>query len=100
MLMRSSDGCPVCNVAVPPALPADFVRDIEAMAHLHDRQPAFLAPEAYDAWLDPATPAADVQALLGRNLDDDLQFHRADRGVNASNRTDKPHDDASMVNPL
>ena len=44
--------------------------------------------------------AEEVKPLLGRNLDGDLQFHRVDRRVNSSNRTDKPNDDASMVNPL
>jgi putative SOS response-associated peptidase YedK len=29
----------------------------EPMAELHDRQPAIVAPEVYDAWLNPATPA-------------------------------------------
>lgn len=70
------------------------------MAQLHDRQPAILAPDVYDAWLDPATPTADVKPLLARNLDGDLQFHRVDRRVNASSRADKPNDDASMIGPV
>ena len=73
------------------------------MHQIHDRQPAILAPDAYDAWLDPQTLAAEVKPLLDRNLDGDLQFHRVDRTVNSSNRTDKPNDDASMIgaiNPL
>ena len=72
----------------------------EPMAQLHDRQPAILAPEAYDAWMDPATPAADVKPLLANNLDGDLQFHRVNRRVNASRKTDKPNDDASMIGPI
>jgi hypothetical protein len=28
----AGDPCPVCNVAEPPALPDDFIRDIEADA--------------------------------------------------------------------
>ena len=70
------------------------------MTQLHDRQPAILAPDAYDAWLDPETPPADVKPLLSSNLDGELQFHRVDRKVNASNRTDKSNDDASMIGPL
>jgi putative SOS response-associated peptidase YedK len=70
------------------------------MAERHDRQPAILAPEVYDAWLNAETPADEVKPLLSKNLDGDLQFHRVDRKVNASNRTDKPNDDASMIGPL
>jgi hypothetical protein len=36
--------------------------------------PAILDPAAYDAWLDPATPAGYVKQLLGRNLDRTLEF--------------------------
>ena len=62
---------------------------------------AILAPEAYDAWLDPETPAEDLKPLIGdKNLDGELQFHRVDRRVNASGRTDKPNDDASMIGPI
>jgi putative SOS response-associated peptidase YedK len=35
-----------------------------AMASIHDRMPVILAPEAYGRWLDPATPPAELQALL------------------------------------
>ncbi|WP_353843110.1 SOS response-associated peptidase family protein [Mesorhizobium sp.] len=34
------------------------------MANLHDRQPIILDPAAYDAWLDPATPASAAKDLL------------------------------------
>ena len=68
------------------------------MRQLHDRQPAILDPAVYDAWLDPATP--EPKALLDRNLDGELQFHRVGREVNSTkDRSDK----ASMIeqfNPL
>lgn len=70
------------------------------ISEIHDRQPLILAPEAYDAWLDTATPVADVKLLLATNLDGELQFYRVDRKVNASSRTDKPNDDASMIEPI
>jgi putative SOS response-associated peptidase YedK len=38
----------------------------EPMARLHDRQPVILAPEVYDAWLDPATPAGDLKQGVAR----------------------------------
>jgi len=47
----------------------------DPMKQIHDRQPVILDPGAYDAWLDPETPAAEVKPLLARNLDGDLQFH-------------------------
>ena len=31
---------------------------------IHHRMPVILAPEAFAAWLDPATPGAQAQALL------------------------------------
>ena len=88
-------GVTSCTIITMPAA--------EPMTQLHDRQPAILAPDAYDAWLDPATPAGEVKPLLGRNLDGQLEFHRVDRKVNASSRADKPNDAAAMiglVNPL
>lgn len=36
----------------------------ELMAPIHDRMPVILARAAWNAWLDPATPAADAKALL------------------------------------
>jgi putative SOS response-associated peptidase YedK len=55
----------------------------EPMNKLHDRQPIILNPAAYDAWLDPATPAAVAKALLAHNLDGELQFRRVSRAVNS-----------------
>jgi putative SOS response-associated peptidase YedK len=56
----------------------------EPMQQLHDRQPVILPEAAYDAWLDPQTPAADAKALLTvRNLDRELQFLRVSRAVNS-----------------
>ncbi|RWE84152.1 MAG: hypothetical protein EOS49_21790 [Mesorhizobium sp.] len=54
------------------------------MANLHDRQPIILDPAAYDAWLDPATPASAAKDLLRRDLGGQLQFNRVDRQVNLS----------------
>jgi len=73
----------------------------EPMMQLHDRQPAILASEAYDAWLDPETPTQELKPLVeARNLDGALEFHRVDRRVNASSRTDKPNGDALMIGPV
>lgn len=89
---NSKLGITSCTIITMPAA--------APITELHDRQPAILAPVAYDAWLDPSTPAAEIKPLLARNLDGDLQFHRVDRGVNASNRKDKPNDHSAMVEPV
>jgi putative SOS response-associated peptidase YedK len=34
------------------------------MAPIHDRMPVLLAPERYDAWFDPRTPAPALQDLM------------------------------------
>ena len=34
------------------------------VARIHDRMPVLLAPDAYEAWLAPATAPKDLQALL------------------------------------
>ncbi len=44
----------------------------ESMRQFHERMPAILRPDQYDAWLDPATFAADAFALLGSAADDFL----------------------------
>ncbi|MFI2753519.1 SOS response-associated peptidase [Cellulomonas sp. P22] len=36
----------------------------EPLAHIHDRQPLMLRPDAWDAWLDPATGADAAADLL------------------------------------
>jgi putative SOS response-associated peptidase YedK len=51
-------------------------RTAEPMQVLDDRQPVVLSPDVYEAWLDRGTPARDVGALLDRNLDGTLEFHR------------------------
>ncbi|MHA1538357.1 MAG: SOS response-associated peptidase [Alphaproteobacteria bacterium] len=38
--------------------------DLVAKYHAKARMPAILDPDAFAAWLDPATPTADVRALL------------------------------------
>jgi putative SOS response-associated peptidase YedK len=77
-------GITSCTIITMPAA--------EPMRQLHDRQPAILDPAVYDAWLDPATP--EPKALLDRNLDGQLQFHRVSREVNSTkDRADK----ASMI---
>jgi putative SOS response-associated peptidase YedK len=53
------------------------------MNKLHDRQPIILDPAAYEAWLDPATPAKTAKDLLSQSLDGQLQFRHVSRAVNS-----------------
>lgn len=72
----------------------------EPMRQLHDRQPVILDPAVYDAWLDPATPAADAKNHLGRNINGDLQFHRVSRAVNTTKDRADSSDMILPINPL
>jgi hypothetical protein len=55
-----------------------------------DRQPAILAPDAYDAWLDPETPAAG-SSRCWRAISMAIRISIASIArLNSSNRTDKP----------
>ncbi|WP_394885746.1 hypothetical protein ACG873_01430 (plasmid) [Mesorhizobium sp. AaZ16] len=51
-----------------------------------------------EPWLDPATPAAEAKALLGRNLGRELQFVRVGREVNQAKF--KGEECIRPVNPL
>jgi putative SOS response-associated peptidase YedK len=85
-------GVTSCTIITMPAA--------EPMSQLHDRQPAILAPDAYDAWLDPLTPAAEVKPLLDRNFDGALKFHRVSRAVNSTKDRSDSADMVEPVNPL
>ena len=71
----------------------------EPMRQIHDRQPVILDPAAYDAWLDPETPAGSREgAALAHNLDGELQFHRVSRTVNSVKN--QGGDCIEPINPL
>ncbi|WP_431686647.1 SOS response-associated peptidase [Hahella sp. NBU794] len=43
----------------------------DSIRWLHDRMPALLSPDQFDAWVDPATPLSEVRAMLvPRDLSD------------------------------
>jgi len=48
---------------------------------LHDRMPVILSRTNYDKWLDPASPAAELQPLLVACPDNWLAFEPADPNV-------------------
>ena len=54
------------------------------VAPIHDRMPAILDPEGWARWLDPATPLADLQALLVPLPPGRLVHHPVARLVNSA----------------
>ena len=62
---------------------------------LHDRMPVILAPEDYDAWLDPETPKEAAEALLRPCPEDWLEAYPVSTRVNSVR-----NEDASLVEPL
>ena len=59
-----------------------------SLAAIHDRMPVILKPEQYQAWLDPRTPANDIQEIM-RDSRDDIQYYRVSVAVNNA-RNDYP----------
>jgi putative SOS response-associated peptidase YedK len=69
----------------------------ETMRQIHDRQPVILDPDVYDAWLNPEAPPAHAKQLLHENLDEDLEFYRVGRDVNASVKNKLPNESPDMI---
>ncbi len=62
---------------------------------IHHRMPVILAPEAYDAWLDPATPGAEAQALLQPAPSEWFTAYRVSPKINSP-----ANDDPALIAPL
>ncbi|MEO9297177.1 SOS response-associated peptidase [Devosia alba] len=85
-------GVTSCTIITAPAVPE--------IAHLHDRMPVILAPEAYGTWLDTRVQGKDAKALLlDAQIDHMLEFHRVDRAVNSS-RYDGTDTKKPLINSL
>lgn len=68
----------------------------DAVGHIHDRMPVVVAPDALEAWLDPALTDPDaVRGLLSVPAGDDLASHEVSTLVN-SVRNNGPH----LLHPL
>jgi putative SOS response-associated peptidase YedK len=65
------------------------------MQPLHDRMPVVLDESGRDAWLDPATPAAALQALLVPAPEDRLEAWPVSRRVNSPF-----NEDAELLAPV
>jgi putative SOS response-associated peptidase YedK len=57
--------------------------------------PVILAPGAYDAWLDPATPGAEAQALLRPAPSEWFTAYRVSPKINSP-----ANDDPALIEPL
>jgi putative SOS response-associated peptidase YedK len=66
----------------------------EFMQPLHDRMPVVLTEAGQEAWLDPATPLPDLQALLAPAPEDYLEAWPVSRRVNSPF-----NEDPSLVAP-
>lgn len=70
---------------------------VSPISQIHDRMPIILAPEVFDAWLDPSTAVGDLKRILAHHLDGEMQMHRVSRDINSSKFTDRP---SPIVNSL
>jgi putative SOS response-associated peptidase YedK len=62
---------------------------------IHHRMPVILAPGAYEAWLDPATPGAEAQALLRPAPSEWFTAYRVSPKINSP-----ANDDPALIEPL
>lgn len=85
-------GVTSCTIITAPA--------VAHIAHIHDRMPVILEEDAYEAWLDPETPAEELMRLLqDHHLDAQLVFHRVSRQVNTY-KYDGTDTKLPILNPL
>jgi putative SOS response-associated peptidase YedK len=66
-----------------------------SIAHIHDRMPVIVPPEAFDYWLDPKVDALSASAVLQPARDDAIECYEVSRAVN---RTE--NDAPMLVEPL
>lgn len=62
----------------------------EATRHLHPRTPVILTEGAWERWLDPETPDADLRAMMRPPEDDRVEHWPVDRAV-GNTRNDGAH---------
>jgi len=66
-----------------------------SIAHIHDRMPVILAPEAFDFWLDPKVDAQSASAVIQPAPDDSIEHYEVSRAVNKFE-----NDTPMLVEPL
>jgi putative SOS response-associated peptidase YedK len=65
------------------------------LAHVHKRMPVILPAERYDAWLNPATPATELRAMLAPYRDDAMHAYPVTAYVNSPT-----HEGPECIAPL
>src|ERR1041384_7394362 len=53
-----------------------------SIAHIHDRMPVIVPPEAFDFWLDPKVDAQTAAAVIQPAKDDTIEHYEVSRAVN------------------
>lgn len=85
----ASDGTPLLSGVLLTTRANALVADI------HDRMPAILSPDAYEAWLDPSVGAAEALALVAPYPAEQMIAQALGPWVNSVS-----HDDARCLMPL
>ena len=66
-----------------------------SIAHIHDRMPVIVTPEAFDFWLDPNVDARMAAAVIAPAPDASLEAYEVSSAVNRTTN-DSPH----LLEPL
>jgi putative SOS response-associated peptidase YedK len=66
-----------------------------SIAHIHDRMPVIVAPEAFDFWLDPNVDARTAAAVIAPAPDAALEAYEVSSAVNRT-----ANDSPSLLEPL
>jgi len=66
-----------------------------SIAHIHDRMPVIVPPEAFDFWLDPKVDAQTASAVLTPAPDAQIEAYEVSSAVNRT-----ANDSAALVEPL
>jgi putative SOS response-associated peptidase YedK len=66
-----------------------------SIAHIHDRMPVILPPEAFDFWLDPKVDAQTAAAAIQPAKDEAIEHYEVSRAVNRFE-----NDSPKLVEPL
>ena len=66
-----------------------------SIAHIHDRMPVILSPEAFDFWLDPKVDAQTASAAIQPAKDALIECYEVSSAVNRT-----ANDSAKLIEPL
>ena len=66
-----------------------------SIAHIHDRMPAIVPPDAFDFWLDPKVDAESAAAAIGPAPDAEIEAYPVSSAVNRT-----ANDAAALMEPL